>query len=323
MAIRLLNNLVSYKRNQPITALDIGTSSVKALQIVRENGSVRVLNYGIGKTIEQATQSLQGSLKRVNISVSGQSVIIRYIELPKMTREELSNALQFEAEKHISIPLDQAMLDFNIIEELKENKQRILLVACKKELIDSRIELLKNLNISANLIDVDSLALANGFLYITEQTKEDGIFALINIGAKFTNLHILAKNNSYLIRDIQIAGDNITRVIAAKFAISIGEAEDLKQNITPNKEKEILYTIRPVIENMAEELRLSFDYFENLCGKTIDKVFISGGCCNLKGLDNLLKDELNIDIARWNPLGLADFSNKPEFAVAAGLALRK
>lgn len=310
------------KKAQPVTALDIGTSSVKALQIVDELGAIKVLNSGVGKTVEEATHTFAPPIKRANISVSGQSVIIRYIELPKMAKEEVAGALQFEAEKHIPFPLEQAILDFHILEEVKDNKQRILLVACKKDLIDSRIELVKNLNISVNLIDVDSLALANGFLRTKDHTEDENIFALINIGAKFTNIHILSKNNSYLIRDIMLAGDDLTSIISEKFSITKEDAENIKRNNSQNKEKEILYTIKPVVENMVQELQLSFDYFENLCGKTINRVFISGGCCNLKGLDKLLRDELNIDVDRWNPLGLTEFADKPEFAVVSGLALR-
>lgn len=312
-----------HKKNQTITALDIGSFQVKALQAVYENGSIKTLLPGCGKTILDAISVFPESPKRVNISVSGQAVIIRYIEMPKMSKEELASALQFEAEKHIPVGLNEVVLDFHILEEVKDNKLRLLLVACKKELINSRIELLKNLNIAINIIDIDSLALANSFLYSANHFSEDNIFALINIGAKFTNLHILSKDNSYLIRDISGAGDEITRIISEKLAIPAKEAEALKCDIPLGKEAQIAELVEPVIENIAQELQMSFDYLDNSYGKAVDKIFISGGSCNLKGIDGLIKERMNMDVTIWNPLEYEGFIGSPEFAIAAGLCLRR
>lgn len=319
-----------FKKVQPITALDIGSSKVKALQVIHQNGSIRLLSSGIGTTIEEAIKSLQISPKIANISVSGQSVIIRYIEIPKMSKEEVQSAIQFEAEKYLPFPVDEVILDCHILEGLLDTpytketgKMRILFAACKKELIESHLKLLKGANITPQIIDVDSLALSNAFIYNQAGIDiPEGVFALLNIGAKFTNIHILTKDNSYLIRDIPIAGDDITRIISEKFTIGIEEAERLKCNIVQDREKEIAYAIKPVVERIAEEIRLSFDFFENTYEGSINKIFASGGSCKLKMLIEFLNTQLNMEISMWNPLKFLNLSIQPEFGVAAGLALR-
>jgi len=321
--------------------IDIGSSSIKLIELQEKKGRLELLRCAVntikGEDVKTSLKDLLAisklSSKKVNMSLSGPSVIVRYIDLPPMKKEELRNAIKFEGEKYIPFNIKDAILDCALLDKSPSgNANRVLLVAAKKDKVNSYMEIFKEMGIDIASIDVDTAAILNAFQRLNMENKQDSVYAMVNIGARFSNMNIVMKGYPYFTRDMMCGGMDITNRIKELFGIGAHEAEELKRNPGTRK-AEIAGMIMPALEKFISEIRMSFDYFETQFGKNVEKLYISGGTAYLFNIVDFLKDNLEVDVIFWNPIEgvkildgmadkeLADFPGK--FAVAMGLALRK
>lgn len=327
-----------------VVGIDIGSYSIKGLKLQKKAGICEIVAMGIedlgrkpshNKVLE-ALKKVAGSLNlegaSINTSVSGQSVISRNIKLPRMTHEELKKAITFEAEKYIPFDMQEIILDYQIInEKLEDGKMEILLVAAKKDFINEHIAILKDANLEVSAIDIDPLALANCFEAGYPVEAKEKIAVLLNLGCKYTNITIIDNYTVRLVRDIPLGGDNITSAIMEHMSLDYDSAQKFKTQ-TIDKADEFLETYKLIFENLASQIRLSFDYFENLYGKQIDLVYISGGTAKLTGIDKFLNQVLGIKVITWDTLKGCQISDatllskanavSTHLGVAVGAALR-
>ncbi|MDD5347462.1 MAG: type IV pilus assembly protein PilM [Candidatus Omnitrophica bacterium] len=319
--------------------LNIGVSSVKAVKLKFSKDAAEV----VGFTLEQNQFDMESVLKgimhdfgarRVNISVSGQQAITRYIDFPKMKLEDLKQSIRFEAQKHIPFPVSEVNIDAVILKDLPDNKMKVLLAAVKKDLINQRLRLLRDLGLEVDIVDIDSLALINAFDYSYSQDPaiRSKTIALLNIGSATSNLNILDDGLPALSRDINVGGNNFSQRVADALNIEFKAAEELKLDKDRQKQDNVKAALEPVLAKLGQEVRTSFDYYESRSITSVEKIFVSGGGSLYPGLDALLANMLSIDVERWDPFlkiliapsldqeklkGVAG-----QMAVAVGLALR-
>jgi len=324
--------------------LDIGTHTVKIIEIT--DAPEKPLLTGLGmknvagmtkKEVSEAIKELAGeskiTAKEANISVSGPSVTARFISMPKMEDKSLRGAIRFEAEKFIPFNINECVIDFQILKkDDKENKITILLVAAKKERVQDTIKIAEDAGFSARIVDTDSFAAANAFFRNFAGPAPDKSFAILNIGAAFTNVCITRDNIPCFVRDMTIGGNDFNAAIAKAAGIEARAAESLK--ISPNERRqEVIDCTRSVATGLADETRLSFSYYENQYGRSVDEVYLSGGSARLPGLEELFRETFGPKLSFWNPLQFLDAGPsgidpalldkaKDFFGVAAGLVLR-
>lgn len=326
--------------------LDVGTTYVKLVKLKCRRKRIELADYRVepsdadlGKTLKNVAGWLDK--KTVNTSVSGTSTVIRYALFPKMSRDEFSKSLTFEIQKHIPFPMEEVYSDnFILKDDLPDNKMLVLLAAVKKDFLNQRLALFNEAGIKVNAVDIDSLAIINGFnfnhpagaLKDKAQDIKNKTIAILNIGAAESNLSILESGIPYLSRDIHFAGNNLTQSIMEKAGVDLNTAEQMKVN----PEKESLEKIKPAIEsalnNLASEIRTSFDYYESQNASSATKIFISGGGGSFPGIKEMLGVLLNIEIEQWDPFKQIKIpasidqqrlkSLSGQLAVAAGLAIR-
>jgi len=321
--------------------IDIGSSSIKLIELQEKKAKFEVskcaMNLISGEDIKTSLKDLlalsKPSARRVNISLSGPSVIVRYIEMPPMKKEELEGAIKFEGGKYIPFDINEAILDCAILDKSPSgNANRVLLVAARKDRVNTCMEILKEAGLDIANIDVDTMAILNAFQRLGLGAKQDNIYAMINIGTRFSNMNIVAGAYPYFTRDLLWGGSDVTTRIKESLRLNLDEAEALKRS--PGERKaEVAAILVPTLEKFISEIRMSFDYFETQFGKNIERLYISGGGAYLFNMQDFLKENLGMDVVLWNPLegikvpdesGCKDFKNSPgQFAVAMGLALRK
>ena len=321
--------------------LDIGTSTIKAVKLKFSKDQVELCSFDleptqvdIGPVLKKISESYD--IKRINLSVSGPSTIIRYVDFPRMNQGELKQALKFEAEKYIPFSISEVNLDSYVLKpELPDNKMLMILAAVKKEFINQRLKLIENSGLNANLIDIDSLALVNAFEfnYSGDDNLKGKTIALLNIGACLTNLNILEVGSPRLSRDIQIAGNNFTQKLQDTLAMDFKSAEELK--LHPDKERldKMIKAVESTLSNLAREVRASFDYYESQSASNVVKIFLSGGGSKFPGLKDMLVNLLGMEVEYWDPLKRINVANHIEsqrlksvssqLTVAVGLALRQ
>jgi type IV pilus assembly protein PilM len=331
LALNFKNKLQKEKLS---LGLDIGTAKVKSVKLKFSKESVELCGFDTVPSLKEIVPLLE--IKKVNISVSGPSVIIRYVSFPMMKASELKQALKFEAQKHIPFPIAEVNLDGYILkQDLPDNKMLVLVSAVKKEVVSQRLKIIEEAGLRVNVIDIDSLALINAFNlnYSQEKETKTKTVALLNIGASFSNLNILEGNSPRLSRDIHIAGNNFTQRISDMLGIDFKSAENLKLN--PDKEKlpQVSSALEPVLTNLATEIRTSFDYYESQNASSVVKIFLSGAGSKFSGLKDMLANLLDIEVEYWDPLKKINIAKNLDAArlkasadqlgVAVGLALRQ
>lgn len=341
-----------------IIGIDIGSSSVKLLELKKAKKGYQLKNVGIAflppgtvvdgalkdqGTVTNIIKNLVSNLgiktKNVATSVSGHSIIVKNISLPVMTEKELEESIKWEAEQYIPFEIDDVNIDFQILGENPENKSQmnVLLVAAKQDFINDYTKVIKEAGLNTVVMDVDFFALENMF-EINYPYNEDEVIALVDIGASILNMDVLKNGVSVFTRTLSIGGNKITAEIQKKKGISYEEAEALKiggqaKGINYNEIKGI---VEDISLSLATEIQRSLDFFwATFADEHINKIYLSGGCSKSIELKRLIEYRVgDIPVEVVNPFAGIDCSEKafdseyleyiaPFMAVGLGLALRR
>ena len=321
--------IVSPKEVKLSIGLDVGSTSVKALALgARKGAGLRPIvaqqliplvsgqDVDASGAIKSAVAALHLPLRSVNLSVSGQWVIMRIVEMPVLKPAEMKQALPFEAQRYLPFNVQDVIVDGEILGPADANKLWVLIVACKKELIERRIDWVRRAGLEVGLIDVDALALANSFLATTTSQRSEGTRALMNVGSQLTNLVIFQGTIPYLVRDIPWGSEKLSRSVAEQLGMT---TEVVLQDVAQGSQQpELRNAIKLATETLVTELQLSFDYFENRFGQPPEQILSCGGLGQSTIFLEALKEYFTQTVALWVPVsGLSG-----QFAITYGLALR-
>jgi type IV pilus assembly protein PilM len=328
------------RRTRSLLGLDIGSSSVKAVELTKHGDRLALTGCGraaIGSSdkvedaILQALEAANARSTRAVTAVSGRSVIVRYVPMMQMPDEEMKQAIEYEADKYIPFDVSEVVLDCTRLPEQAQGEQmKVLLVAVKRTLIEEHIAILNNVNLTPMIIDVDVFALGNAFELRCNRMGVDDttVRALVDIGSSKTCINIMRGMTSYFTREIYIAGNDLTDAVARRFGESPEDVEHMKKD--PGGAQEAMQdAMLSVLEDIGAEIRLSFDYYENQFDADVKEVYLSGGSVKFPGMDTVLGQIFNIDTFLWDPTegldiqttGTLEGSNA-DLAVAVGLASR-
>ena len=306
-----------FGRSKRVLALDIGSSEIKAVEV--SDGGAGLVLSGFASTkignqnetiyaIKEILRHANFRTKRTITSVSGRSVIVRDVTMAQMPEEDLKQAIRFEADKYIPFEVDEVVMDTQILEDSvgdsEQPEMKVLLVAVRKSLIEEHLALLQEAGLQSMIIDVDAFALGNAFeLRARSQggLPPEKVVALIDIGANKTNINILKGPISYFTREVYLAGNDFTEAVSRKFNLDTQEAERLKCDPS-DQAPEVEEAILPTLDDLGNEIQLSFDYFENQFDRVVEEVYISGGSARLPGLQRAFEGAFEKSVVFWNPL---------------------
>jgi type IV pilus assembly protein PilM len=280
--------------------------------------------------------------KNVATSVCGHSVIIKKVSLPVMSREELEQSIQWEAEQYIPFNIHDVNLDYQILsggeekgEESGTGQMDVLLVAAKKDLVEDYASLLRDADLHPVIMDVASFAVENMY-EVNAEVDEDEVVAVFNIGASITNINIFKNGASLFTRDIHFGGNQFNEEIQKALNLNFQEAEYLKLGGAGGEEdqREVHDILERITEVLLNETQRSLEFFSATSGsEKIHRVVLCGGCSALPGLANKMEDRLGTPVDLADPFRkvIADPGKfKPEYlrqiqpfmGVSVGLALR-
>ena len=326
--------------------LDIGSHSIKCVELVRSKDKVMLNQAALIPLGDQSPDNLTAILKplsdllqrskdHVRIVLSGSSLLVRCIQLPVMTQQELKSAIRFEAENHIAFPIDDCILDFQIVNQNAEKKiMNVLLVAAKRDFIQEKLRMLMDLDVHPEAIDVDTFSLLNAFEALASETAnpDEKTKALLNIGHRVTSFAILHEKRPLFVRDIPLGGTGITRVISEAKGLSEVDAGVFKEETRPELLDEIRNYIQKGLEPLTDELKRSMEYFENEYQSPVQSVYLSGGGSLGPGAVDFIGVSLAKKVLTWDiskkievasgAEGKLFVENKTLFNIALGLALR-
>ncbi len=340
----IIKRFIPERNISPSVGLDIGIGSCKLIELVKSSSSYELLTCAIKPmekgdvpgTIKKILAHLKVPTKSLFTAVFGKGTLIRYIDMPRMSLEELKKSFLVEADKYFPFPKDQIYMDCYILDPNGSDKKMSVLVAVtKKEIIDERIKLLTDLGLQTNFIGINSVALANAFNVLSvsrnaSTLNESSVIAILDLGDAVSHLMILINHLPRFNRDIFVGGRHLTQEISSGLGVSLQEAEVLKCQ-PGNRAQEILNACESNLTNLVSNLRLSFDYFITEKNIQISKLLLTGGASLFEGLDGFLAKNLEMPVEKWDPIPslklTPDISieelrkNACKLGVALGLAL--
>lgn len=350
-----------------IVGIDVGSSAIKIAGI-KKNGTQTELEYAAYRAFNTQALPLDELEKQAFLageikfclqaipkkkflgatSIAGSSVIVREAKLPALPSQELEKTLSFEAEPFIPFDVREVTLDYHVIGEVSEegqNKYESILIAAKKDLIESRLAVLAGSGIAPAIVDVDAFAVSNLLKLVPSSAEETSV--VVNIGNTITNMVILEKGTPRLVRDVAVAGNTFSKALQNNLNIDAGATEQAKketgiildegeiQKIVQEgaqQKLEISKVLINVATDLLAEVHKSTDfYLTHGVDRTIHKIYLSGGGALLRNLAPFAKTQMNIPTEVLNPFDYISLPAKssinialgPMFSIACGLALRQ
>ncbi len=350
-----LSALNPFRREEGFVALDIGSSSIKMVEAIGEKRGYRLVNLGIlplpptavqnnviadkevvVKTIRMLVQANGVRATRVISAVPGRAVIIKKVQLPTQDEEELEANVEFEANNVIPESLENVNLDYQVLNYLEGGKKMdILLVAVKKEIINSYTDVIEKAGLTPAIMDVDYFALEN--MYETNYEPEpDAADGLIHIGARYTSINVLRNGLSTFTGDLPVGGETFTEGLMQALQISFGQAETFKITslLEGKKRADLEALLKPACVSLADELARTFRlYGASGTEERIDSIYLSGGSAKVPGLGPILEERLDVPVRFAEPFrGFSVARNIDRdylaevdllLAVGAGLSVRR
>jgi len=337
-----------------IFGLDLGSNSIKAVQLQPERDKYRLLHLGMGAmpaSLQSEAESDQKAIaeaikkvlldtgigiKEAIISLPESQVFSRVIELPALSEAELKSAIRWEAEQYIPIPLEEAVVDYQIIRQpekiVTSGKTEVFLVAAPKSLINKYTRLLQLAGLKAIALETEMVALSRSLVVPGSSPT-----MIVDLGARATDIAIVEKGQIVLTRSLPSAGEAITRALVAALGLKESQAEEYKKAYGVDKSKlegKIREAVGPVLDIVIKEINKVISYYQNKNKNTkIERIILAGGTADLPEIVHLFAEKLGIEVQIGNPFqrieGGKDVLAKLEkrtaslYSVAFGLAMKE
>lgn len=341
-----------------VLGLDIGSSSLKVVQLRRDQGVVILETYGelalgpyAGGEVGQATnmaaekiaETLRDLMREANITTNDAGVsipfsrsLLKLVTLPyRENPEEQKTVIELEARKYIPVPVTEVQLDWFIVPPVEAATEapgsiEVLLVAVHNDELALLNGVVMGANIAASFYEIEIFSTIRAV--VDEPVKP---VLVLDIGASATKVYVVEHGVVAFSHNIPEGGQDVTRTIAAAQSITIGKAEILKKEHGFGSQEENSYeksTIELVFSRIFDEARRAIMQYETANDKKISGLVLTGGGGVTKELAAYAKTFFSVDVKIADPFSKTEApafmrpvleAIGPEFAVAVGLALRK
>lgn len=355
MGLENLFNLFKSKEDEPLLAVDIGSSSIKMLAFKMQAGKPRLIACAItqtpagalqnnavvqpekvGEAIRSALNASEIRIKRAVFSIPGPAAFTKKITIGSSTLKELSENIGFEAMNYIPHAVESVHLDFQILRELSKSSIEVLLVAVKNEIVQSYLRAIESAGLEPVIADIDYFALENIF-QLSHPEEKSSTVALVNIGARFSSVSILSEGESLIVGDVAVGSRLYTEALSEALGITQEQAEEVKSGVTLDGVDAAL--IREVMDRTTEQVtgelqrQISFLWSAALTERPVISIYLSGAGAQLSGIASELSAKTGTKCQLLKPMRGVELEENfdPDYinevalslGVCCGLALRR
>jgi type IV pilus assembly protein PilM len=328
------------RRNRTTVGLDIGSGFIKVAVVDHSGAEPELVHVShtpliadaivegevmdpqmVVETVRSLLETSGIKPRRLVASVGGRDVMVKKISMDRMKESDAREVIRWEAEQHVPLdPLDDGL------------QMNVLLVAAKKELVDGRVNLLRDAGLAPTLIDVDACALHNAFEFNYPEAMT-GVVALVNVGHEVSTVNVLQEGTLILTRDIPFGSRRLREELRRLHGLSAEDAEAVLQNRSPRAAE-----FRELLEQGSEELAVGVERAVAFlavgdAGGGLQRVYLSGGGAHIPGMLETVATRLRARTELASPLqrlrvrpgagGAFPFAElAPMLMLPVGLALR-
>lgn len=332
--------------------LDIGSKTIKVVELDKEGSNWRLKASGIvgytgtpvehvkddkelaniAQVIKKLYKEAGISKKQVAIALPEPQVFTRTIRFPLLTDQEIASAVKWEADQYIPIPVEEAIIQHQVLER-RENASPpevlVLLVAAPRALVQKYVRLVQAAGLVTIAVETELISLVRA-LAPADQTS-----LLIDFGARSTDIAIAKKGKLSFSRSIPTAGEAFTRAVAQGLGVEYQQAEQYKKAYglsSSQLEGKVKNAIDPVFRMVADEIKKAIHFYQTEeKGEAPKSIILSGGSAGMPEAVSSLSRQLNLEVVVGNSFSgvavdpqtakaLAPYA--PLYSIAVGLALR-
>ncbi|MDO8487788.1 MAG: type IV pilus assembly protein PilM [bacterium] len=333
----------------PQIGLDIGSASIKIAELVPtgkdkwrlltaassptaaasslDKINPAVMSQTIAKIVKEA--GIHG--KRVVASLPEDKVSTHLLDMPILADAEVAQALQWQVEQYIPIPLDQAVWSHQVVKKDDVSGQmEVLIVAAPKTLVTQYQQIIESAGLEAVAFETELTATARATV-----AANSPLTALVDIGATSTDIGVVRGGQLLLSRSVPTAGEAFTRSIETTLGLEKGQAESYKNTYGFSSAQlagKLLEAMKPVLAIITAEIKKTVDFYASKhAGEAVKSVVLVGGVAALPDIVTVLSANLGLEVAVGNPLARVELDSaqaqalkghEPFYAVALGLAQR-
>jgi len=340
-------------KSKAIIGVDVGTHSIKLVELAGSAATPRVVAWGIAplpagafseNTIANAelVADALGSLiiksgasgEDVAVSVSSSHAITKVLGMPKsISDNELEEQVSIEALHFIPYPIDEVNIDFEVLGASSVNEQEndVLLVACRRSIVDDYIDLIEESGMQLKTVDIDTYALER--VYRSQNSlgaNSDQPVAIFDIGSSSSHLIVVDDERVLYSRHQNFGASQLIKLIRKEYGVSADEAQEILFSSQPPGD--FLTAVQdPFVEMLRQELSRALQFFYSSSAfSNIDSIVLSGACCAMNGLAGDLEVKMRTKVSILNPLANATVQTNrdaiaavaPSLSIAYGLSLR-
>jgi type IV pilus assembly protein PilM len=311
--------------------VDIGTTSIKVVEVKNGNERPELVNYGILESsgyLARENQALQTSslkifeseivdlLKTVvrGMETSATDVVaslplfsafISVLDFPKMEAKEIERAIVYQAKQYVPLPLSEVALDWLKVAEFEDEKgfyhQKILLISVPQEQIKKYQEMFKSVGLSLRALEIESFGLVRVLGSDPTPTM------VIDIGSRSTNVVFLEKGSLVWATQSDYGGASLTQALASSLNINPLRAEELKKErgiLGTGPSYELSSIMMPFMDAILNEVKKAqFLYVQQFpSARKIERVVLAGGGANLLGIEAYIERQLGVPATKIAPL---------------------
>jgi type IV pilus assembly protein PilM len=351
-----LDNLFGPKKGGSVVGIDIGSSSLKVVQLRKEGGRAVLETYGelalgpyaggeVGQatnlSADQITQTLKDLVREAKVTTASAGVSIPFarslltvVELPRRkNKEEQKTIIQLEARKYIPVPVSEVQLDWFIVPDedpagaANAANVTVMLVAVHNDELKLLETVVKGAGLAASFYEIEIFSTIRAV--VDEPIKP---VMVLDVGAATTKAYVVEHGVVQLSHTITAGSQDITHAIASSGNIPLARAEQMKKESGLEGDAGVKASLELVFGRIFAEARRVLTQYETAHNKSIAQIVLTGGGGVTKELGAYAKTAFSIEVIVADPFAKTEAPAfirpvlqeiGPEFAVAVGLALRK
>lgn len=330
--------------------VDLGNSGIRLVELKQIHDKPTLVTYGdiempfgllssdapadqqrVAEVLKKLYADARVGTKNVVAGLPASKVFASVVKLPQMGDDEIAHTLKFQADKYIPMPLDQVKLDFFRMTQSKDAAEiDVLLVATPSVVANKYLNIFQQAGLELMALDINAIAQARAMVPVA-----DIDVVIVDFSSLTTDIAVVAKGVTGLIRSVNIGAKSLVRVTAQNLGLDETQADQFvrKFGLTQTKlEGQVYRSMKPLLDNIVDEVKKSIDYYyQGSTERKIEKVIITGGPAAIPEMSVFLANSLGMAVEMGNPWQKVSYATEFTdrlagmalgYSTAVGLALR-